>query len=96
VRHHHEHVDGTGYPEGLVGAAIPIEARVVAAADAYVSIGADRSHATGLDADAALDVLRAAAGTQLDADVVEALVRVIARETVPAERRAAVRHPRAA
>ena len=44
VRHHHEHVDGSGYPDGLAGDAIPIEARVVAVADAFSAITADRPY----------------------------------------------------
>ena len=67
VRHHHEHVDGSGYPDGLVGDAIPIEARVVAAADAYSAIAADRVYARGRDRDAALAELRESGGSHLDA-----------------------------
>ena len=47
VRHHHEHFDGSGYPDGLAGDAIPIEARIVAAADAYSAITADRPYRRG-------------------------------------------------
>jgi diguanylate cyclase (GGDEF)-like protein/putative nucleotidyltransferase with HDIG domain len=96
VRHHHEHVDGTGYPDGLVGDEIPIEARVVAAADAYSAIVADRAYALGLDRAAAFEELRGSAGTHLDAVVVEALLRVVTREARQTERRRGVRHPRAA
>jgi diguanylate cyclase (GGDEF)-like protein/putative nucleotidyltransferase with HDIG domain/PAS domain S-box-containing protein len=96
VRHHHERVDGHGYPDGLEGDAIPIEARVVAAADAYCAIAADRVYARGRDRDAALDELHENVGSHLDARVVEALVRVVKRQALQAERRTRVRHPRAA
>jgi diguanylate cyclase (GGDEF)-like protein/PAS domain S-box-containing protein len=96
VRHHHERVDGKGYPDGLAGDAIPIEARVVAAADAYCAIAADRVYARGRDRDAALDELRESVGSHLDELVVEALVRVVKRQALQAERRKRVRRPRAA
>ncbi len=96
VRHHHERVDGHGYPDGLEGDAIPIEARVVAAADAYCAIAADRVYARGRDRDAALDELRENVGSHLDEVVVDALVRVVKRQALQAERRKRVRHPRAA
>ncbi len=96
VRHHHEHVDGSGYPDGLAGDAIPIEARVVAAADAYSAIVADRVYARGLEREAAFDELRESVGTHLDPEVVEALLRVVTREARTTERRRNVRHPRAA
>ena len=96
VRHHHERVDGHGYPDGLEGDAIPIEARVVAAADAYCAIAADRVYARGRDRDAALDELSENVGSHLDERVVEALIRVVKRQALQAERRKRVRHPRAA
>ena len=96
VRHHHERVDGHGYPDGLEGDAIPVEARIVAAADAYCAIAADRVYARGRDRDEALDELRENVGTHLDEVVVEALVRVVKRQALQAERRKRVRHPRAA
>jgi diguanylate cyclase (GGDEF)-like protein/PAS domain S-box-containing protein len=96
VRHHHERVDGHGYPDGLKGDAIPVEARVVAAADADCAIAADRVYARGRDRDDALDELRENVGTHLDEIVVEALVRVVRRQALQAERRKRVRHPRAA
>jgi diguanylate cyclase (GGDEF)-like protein/putative nucleotidyltransferase with HDIG domain len=77
VRHHHERVDGTGYPHGLRGDEIPIEARVVAAADAWSAITAGRSYQTALTPPAALEQLRASAGRSLDAAVVEALAAVV-------------------
>jgi putative nucleotidyltransferase with HDIG domain len=96
VRHHHEHVDGTGYPDGLVGDEIPIEARVVAAADAYSAIVADRAYAQGLEREAAFEELRGSVGSHLDETVVDALLRVVTREARQTERRQRVRHPRAA
>ena len=70
IRHRHERYDGTGGPDGLAGAAIPIEARIVAAADACAAL-------TGTPA-ANAAALRASAGTHLDPGVVGALLDVLA------------------
>jgi diguanylate cyclase (GGDEF)-like protein len=78
VRAHHERVDGRGYPAGLAGTAIPAEARVLAVADAYEAMTADRPYRRGMGPDAAEAELRRAAGTQFDAEVVEALLEAIA------------------
>jgi putative nucleotidyltransferase with HDIG domain len=77
VRHHHERFDGTGYPHGLAGAAIPIEARIVAAADAYSAMTASRPYSPARPPAEAADELRRSAGTQLDPEVVAALVDVL-------------------
>jgi HD-GYP domain-containing protein (c-di-GMP phosphodiesterase class II) len=79
VRHHHERWDGTGYPDGLAAEEIPIEARVVAAADAYSAMAADRPYSGERERDDAIAELRSAAGSQLDAAVVEALVGALER-----------------
>ena len=78
VRHHHEHVDGSGYPDGLAGDAIPIEARVVAVADAYSAITADRPFRRARTSAEALVELRSQAGRHHDARAVEALARSLA------------------
>jgi diguanylate cyclase (GGDEF)-like protein len=77
VRAHHERLDGRGYPAGLEGSAIPAEARVLAVADAYEAMTADRPYRRRLGADVAEAELRRAAGTQFDADVVDALLEAI-------------------
>jgi diguanylate cyclase (GGDEF)-like protein/PAS domain S-box-containing protein len=77
VRHHHERYDGGGYPDGLAGTAIPIEARIVAAADAYSAMTADRPYQPARPPAAAAAELRASAGTQFDPEVVEALIAVL-------------------
>jgi HD-GYP domain-containing protein (c-di-GMP phosphodiesterase class II) len=77
VRAHHERVDGTGYPAGLAGTAIPVEARVLAVADAYEAMTADRPYRASIGPDAAEAELRRAAGTQFDPRVVEALATVL-------------------
>jgi diguanylate cyclase (GGDEF)-like protein len=77
VRHHHERYDGTGYPDRLAGAAIPIEARIVAAADAYAAMTADRPYSPALPPEQAIAELRRCARTQLDPRVVSALVAVL-------------------
>jgi diguanylate cyclase (GGDEF)-like protein len=78
VRHHHERYDGRGYPDGLVGAAIPIEARILAAADAYSAMTAERVYSAARTPDEAAAELRRCAGTQLDPAVVTALLEVLA------------------
>ena len=84
VRHHHERYDGTGYPERLEGDGIPIEARIVAAADAYSAITSDRTYARGRDQAQALEELERSAGTHLDPVVAYAV-----RTTLEAQRASA-------
>jgi diguanylate cyclase (GGDEF)-like protein/putative nucleotidyltransferase with HDIG domain len=74
VRHHHERVDGSGYPDGLRGDGIPIEARVVAVSDAFSAITSDRVYARGRATEEALRELRLSSGAHHDPAVVEALV----------------------
>ena len=77
VRHHHERYDGTGYPDRLAGAAIPIEARIVAAADAYVAMTTDRVYSAARTPQEAAAELRRSGGTHLDPAVVAALLDVL-------------------
>jgi HD-GYP domain-containing protein (c-di-GMP phosphodiesterase class II) len=78
VRHHHEHLDGSGYPDALVGEAIPIEARVIAVADAFSAITTDRPYRRSRTHAEALAELRAGAGQHHDPFAVEALARALA------------------
>ncbi len=79
VRHHHERFDGTGYPDRLAGEDIPLEARILATADAYVSMTEPRPHRPARGHEDALDELRRVAGSQLDPRVVDALLDLAAR-----------------
>jgi len=71
IRHHHEHYDGSGYPDGLKTASIPIEARILSIADAYDAMTSPRSYRAQLTLEDALLELRRCAGTQFDPDLVE-------------------------
>ena len=71
---HHERVDGTGYPFGLRGDAIPLEARILGVADAFEAMQADRPYRQGRSQQEAIAELRRCSGTQFDPLVVEALV----------------------
>src|SRR3954470_2350210 len=75
---HHERVDGRGYPAGLPGAEIPVEARVLAVADAYEAMTAERVYKRAMRASEAEAELRRQSGTQFDAAVVNALLGAIA------------------
>jgi putative nucleotidyltransferase with HDIG domain len=81
VRASHERWDGGGYPDGLVGEAIPVAARIVSACDAFNAMTTDRSYRKALPREVALGELQANSGTQFAPDVVEALVAVVVRET---------------
>jgi HD-GYP domain-containing protein (c-di-GMP phosphodiesterase class II) len=77
IRHHHERYSGNGYPDDLTGHTIPIEARVVAAADAYAAMTADRPYSAARTPQQAAAELRRSAGSHLDPTVVEALLAVL-------------------
>jgi HD-GYP domain-containing protein (c-di-GMP phosphodiesterase class II) len=84
VRAHHERLDGLGYPLGLDAAQIPLESRILAVADAYEAMIAERPYRCGLPAEAARAELLRGAATQFDPDVVEAFLRTLAAPPVPA------------
>jgi HD-GYP domain-containing protein (c-di-GMP phosphodiesterase class II) len=70
VRHHHERIDGGGYPDGLAGSAIPLGARIIAVADTFDAITSERAYRPLRSQKLALDILAAEAGRQLDAEAV--------------------------
>jgi len=72
VRHHHERFDGTGYPDGLRGAAIPLGARILAVADTYDALTSRRPYREALSDVETLDIVEAGAGTQFDPVIVRA------------------------
>lgn len=76
VRAHHEHMDGSGYPDGLRGEEIPLGARIVAVADAYDALTTNRSYRTGCAPIEAIRELLRGAGTQFDPQIVGMLVRL--------------------
>jgi diguanylate cyclase (GGDEF)-like protein len=78
IRHHHERYDGKGYPDGLVGEDIPLESRIILAADAYEAMTSDRPYRQAPGREFALAELKRHAGTQFDAAVVGALCRALA------------------
>jgi HD-GYP domain-containing protein (c-di-GMP phosphodiesterase class II) len=78
VRHHHEAWDGSGYPQGLKGVAIPFGARVLAVADSFDAMTSDRPYRRGMPIAKAASILRQGRGQQWDPQVVDALLRSIA------------------
>ncbi len=77
VRNHHERWDGSGYPDGLVGEAIPLGARIIAVADTYDAITSDRCYQPGRPPVESIPILRRLAGVQLDARCVDALLAAL-------------------
>jgi diguanylate cyclase (GGDEF)-like protein len=80
---HHERPDGTGYPHGKSGHEIPLEARILAVADAYEAMRSDRIYRSAMTEDEARAELERCAGTQFDARVVEAFLRMLDRYAEP-------------
>jgi len=79
IRYHHERLDGSGYPEGLMGDEIPLAARVLAVADTMAAMTADRPYRRALLPEDAMEHLAANAGVQYDSLAVDALKRVVAK-----------------
>jgi diguanylate cyclase (GGDEF)-like protein/PAS domain S-box-containing protein len=88
VRSCHERWDGSGYPDGLAGEAIPLAARIVFCADAFHAMTTDRSYRTARSPERALAELEAHAGSQFDPTVVEALVLALRDDGAEAARAA--------
>src|SRR6267142_488521 len=77
IRHHHERMDGEGYPDRLRGGDIPLGARIVAGADAWDAMTSDRPYRAGLDPEEALRRLRAGSGKQWDAGLVHTFLDLL-------------------
>ena len=82
VRHHHERVDGSGYPSGLSGVRIPVASRIMAVCDAYGAMTEARPYREGREPQAALAELRDLAGDQFDSAVVDALEAEVGRKVL--------------
>src|SRR5204863_17224 len=82
VRSHHERVDGRGYPDGLRGDEIPLEARILFVADSFEAMTSDRPYRAGMGTEAALAELEGCAGSQFDAGVVDAFAALVRRADV--------------
>ena len=76
VKHHHERIDGKGYPEGLTGNEIPLAAKIVAIADTYHALISDRPYRKGMNIEKAISILEEGAGTQWDADLIRTFVQI--------------------
>lgn len=82
---HHERPDGKGYPKGCSGDQLPLEARIIAVADAYEAMTSDRSYRDAIGHAAAREELARCAGTQFDDRVVQALITALVKESEQAD-----------
>ena len=82
VRASHEDFDGSGYPDGLVGEEIPIEARIVTCCDAFSAMTTTRSYRKAMSTEVAIEELHRCAGTQFDPKVVVALVELVEKDEI--------------
>jgi HD-GYP domain-containing protein (c-di-GMP phosphodiesterase class II) len=76
VELHHENWDGTGYPKGLAGEAIPVDARIVHVADAYDAMTSDRAYRKGMSHEHAISILVECSGTMFEPRAVDAFVSI--------------------
>jgi HD-GYP domain-containing protein (c-di-GMP phosphodiesterase class II) len=80
IRHHHERFDGRGYPEGLTGEQIPLEARILSLADTIEAMASDRPYRPAQPAARIMAEVRAQSGAQFDPVIIAAFERVLERE----------------
>ena len=83
IQYHHEKYDGTGYPEGMQGENIPLEARIVSVADIYDALTMDRPYRTGYTSCQAKEMIREMSGEALDPRIVEVFLTVVPDGRVP-------------
>lgn len=79
ILHHHERFDGKGYPQGLMGSAIPVGARIVSVVDAFMAMTSERPYRKRKTLAEALEEIKTQAGTQFDPDVVRSFLHVVSR-----------------
>lgn len=77
IRHHHEHWDGSGYPDGLKGEQIPLGARLIAVCTAYDAMVHDKPYRPAMDEEEAIRAIRAGAGSKYDPAVVDAFLKAL-------------------
>ena len=77
ILHHHERYDGSGYPQGLKGEDIPLDARILAVADAFVAMTSDRPYRDALSLEEALQEIRRGAGKHFDPDLVDTFLMTV-------------------
>jgi len=80
ILYHHEHVDGSGYPAGLIGGEIPLASRVIAVCSVYDTLTARDSYRSPMTPQDAIAELRRVSGRQLDAEIVDAFVAMLERD----------------
>ena len=81
VKYHHERYDGTGYPEGLKGDAIPIEAAIISVADAYDAMCSDRPYRKAMPKEKAISILKEEKGRQFNPKVVDVFLKILSRQS---------------
>lgn len=92
VLHHHERIDGQGYPHGLTGPEIPLMARILAVADAFDAMTSSRTYRAAMSAERAREVLSEGSGCQWDAEVVAAFLETAGGRGVPDPDEPELRH----
>ncbi|MFP4392340.1 MAG: HD domain-containing phosphohydrolase [Desulfohalobiaceae bacterium] len=83
IYHHHEQIDGRGYPEGLKDGQIPFLSKVISVVDAFDAMSSDRAYRNALPLSQVKEILQAGAGTQWDKDLVNLWLRIVDKEKLP-------------
>jgi putative nucleotidyltransferase with HDIG domain len=80
IKHHHERMDGLGYPDGLKGEEVPFYARIILIADTFDAMTSTRPYRLALSKEVALKELLSCSGTQFDSKMVEAFIKAVSKE----------------